>query len=459
MEARAGTADAAEPLLQQLAIGTPAESSEDDAVLSPEQAHRVSAAASTVLQAGVYGGLDPGTAQASVAAARTILHEQEGPGLGGKHRSLLLPSGIVLHYREWGSETAPPIVLLHDIAENHRAWDGVAAAACAQYRVLCLDLRGHGATSRSPRRLYGLDELMADLHELVVQLSLNGRDWGGAFTRPWVLGGRGTGAAVAAAYAARELGRGRVAGLFLVDYDPSWPKDRTAFYRYQAAHFGSGHEAAAALNATLGLRGDAARIGRQLALRIEEAEEDEERSGARFRLDPFFLIHDLDAHVAARDLRNAAWRCHLELVHDEGASAWPRARAVELAEQLAGEQHALSAVATPVAAATQPKVEETALGAALVAFAARVDAAEAREARATRAAAAPPPPPGPARAASPVLSDGLRELRAKGEDLKALKELGRRDRAALKARLRELGYRGMRQRVQMEEELLASEFH
>ena len=42
------------------------------------------------------------------------------------------------------------------------------------------------------------------MHELVVRLSLNGRAWGGEFTRPWVLAGRGMGAAVAVAYAAQH---------------------------------------------------------------------------------------------------------------------------------------------------------------------------------------------------------------------------------------------------------------
>ena len=51
----------------------------------------------------------------------------------------------------------------------------------------------HGDTSRSPRHEYGIDALVEDLHEMAVRLSLNGRDWGGAFTRPWVPCGEGMG--------------------------------------------------------------------------------------------------------------------------------------------------------------------------------------------------------------------------------------------------------------------------
>ena len=54
---------------------------------------------------------------------------------------------------------------------------------------------------------------------------------------------------------------------------------------------------------------------------------------------------------------------------------------------------------------------------------------------------------------APEMSAELLELQGKGEDLKVLGKMGREDRAALKARLKELGYKSMRVRVKMEEEL------
>ena len=41
------------------------------------------------------------------------------------------------------------------------------------------------------------------------------------------------------------------------------------------------------------------------------------------------------------------------------------------------------------------------------------------------------------------------------QDLKSLSALGKTDRGALKALLKDMGYKGMRQRVKMEEALLA----
>ena len=57
-------------------------------------------------------------------------------------------------------------------------------------------------------------------------------------------------------------------------------------------------------------------------------------------------------------------------------------------------------------------------------------------------------------AAPAAISAELEELRAAGEDVHQLARLGRDDRAALKARLKELGYKGMRARVKLEEQLL-----
>ena len=185
---------------------------------------------------------------------RKMHGHHDGGGKGGAQRTMLLPSGIVMHYLEWGSEQAPPIVMLHDVCDSCHSWDDVAQPLAQKYRVLALDLRGHGESSWSSRREYGVEHHVEDVHELVVRLSLNGREWGGAHTRPWVLCGKGMGGAVAAAYAARHVGR--VAGLVLWDYDPEWPKDRLCFYPYQAGHFLDQEPLAVLLGQTLGLEKD-----------------------------------------------------------------------------------------------------------------------------------------------------------------------------------------------------------
>ena len=85
--------------------------------------------------------------------------------------------------------------------------------------------------------------------------------------------------------------------------------------------------------------------------------------------------------------------------------------------------------------------------------------AEKDQQRMRRAAAfaKPLPPRQPAAAlteVAPPLSEELIALKDKGEDLQQLGQLGRQDRASLKARLKELGFKSMRMRVKMEEELI-----
>jgi esterase len=56
----------------------------------------------------------------------------------------IVVNGLRLHYREWGSEASPPLVLLHGITSNAQTWDRFAPAMTDRFRVLALDQRGHG---------------------------------------------------------------------------------------------------------------------------------------------------------------------------------------------------------------------------------------------------------------------------------------------------------------------------
>jgi pimeloyl-ACP methyl ester carboxylesterase len=55
-------------------------------------------------------------------------------------------NGLRFHYRDWGTASAPPLLLLHGHGSLARAWDGFAARMADCYRVLALDQRGHGET-------------------------------------------------------------------------------------------------------------------------------------------------------------------------------------------------------------------------------------------------------------------------------------------------------------------------
>jgi pimeloyl-ACP methyl ester carboxylesterase len=53
-------------------------------------------------------------------------------------------NGIRFHYREWGDDSARPLVLLHGYTGHARSWDSFSGAMSKDYRVLALDQRGHG---------------------------------------------------------------------------------------------------------------------------------------------------------------------------------------------------------------------------------------------------------------------------------------------------------------------------
>jgi pimeloyl-ACP methyl ester carboxylesterase len=93
-----------------------------------------------------------------------------------------LPSrGIRLHYRDWGGD-GDPILLLHGLSSNSRIWDLPARTLASRRRVIALDLRGHGL-SDVPDDGYGFEETVADVIAFLDVLGLDsvaiaGHSWG-----------------------------------------------------------------------------------------------------------------------------------------------------------------------------------------------------------------------------------------------------------------------------------------
>jgi pimeloyl-ACP methyl ester carboxylesterase len=79
-------------------------------------------------------------------------------------------NGLRLHYREWGSPSAPPLLILHGITGHAWEFDGIAAALGERWHVLVLDQRGHGASAWS--RDYAPAAMAGDVAALVDALRL-----------------------------------------------------------------------------------------------------------------------------------------------------------------------------------------------------------------------------------------------------------------------------------------------
>jgi len=57
-----------------------------------------------------------------------------------------LPGSVTAHYREQGRADAPPIVLLHGYGDSYATWERWGGRLKGQFRVISLDLPGHGLT-------------------------------------------------------------------------------------------------------------------------------------------------------------------------------------------------------------------------------------------------------------------------------------------------------------------------
>lgn len=101
-------------------------------------------------------------------------------------RYVELQRGLRLHVLEWGSPHAPVVVMVHGWMDIARSWDPVAEHLAARYRVLAVDLRGHGHSSwigagayyHFPDYLLDIDAVVREFagHERVV---LVGHSMGG----------------------------------------------------------------------------------------------------------------------------------------------------------------------------------------------------------------------------------------------------------------------------------------
>jgi hypothetical protein len=64
-------------------------------------------------------------------------------------RYLDLPSGAHVHYRDQGNPTGPVLVLVHGFSASLHTWEPWVGLLGNQYRIISLDLPGHGLT-RAP---------------------------------------------------------------------------------------------------------------------------------------------------------------------------------------------------------------------------------------------------------------------------------------------------------------------
>lgn len=120
-------------------------------------------------------------------------------------RFVAVDPGLTVRVRDEGPRDGPVVVLLHGSSSSLEDWDGWAAALTPRYRVVRLDLPGHGLTGPDPKNRYGMAD-MARVVDLIVDAEGLNR---------FVLGGNSMGGQVAWTYATEHADR--LSGLILVD--------------------------------------------------------------------------------------------------------------------------------------------------------------------------------------------------------------------------------------------------
>ena len=120
----------------------------------------------------------------------------------------LTVDGLALHYLEWGEAAAPPIVCVHGYTGSADAFNALARHLKDRYRILALDVRGHGESAWSPAGAYRYADQASDLAGFVAGLGLD----------KFVLIGTSMGGIIAMAYAAEHADRLR--GLVINDIGP-----------------------------------------------------------------------------------------------------------------------------------------------------------------------------------------------------------------------------------------------
>ncbi len=115
------------------------------------------------------------------------------------------PAGQRIHYRDQGKRGGPAIILLHGSNSSLHTWEPLVDRLGRTWRVVTLDLPGHGLTGGTPDKDYSADGMAAAVDVVAAKLGLD----------HFVLGGNSMGGWVAWRYALAQPER--VDALLLLD--------------------------------------------------------------------------------------------------------------------------------------------------------------------------------------------------------------------------------------------------
>lgn len=80
-------------------------------------------------------------------------------------------NGLRIHYVDWGGN-GKPLVMVHGLDRVARTFDHLAMRFSPAYRVIAIDMRGHGDSGWDPKGRYLVEDHVGDLEGVVQQLGL-----------------------------------------------------------------------------------------------------------------------------------------------------------------------------------------------------------------------------------------------------------------------------------------------
>src|SRR5262245_21650978 len=89
-----------------------------------------------------------GILSAVPAVARSSITLAELDHYDAQKKSIQLPNGLSLAYMDIGARNAPALVLIHGYTDSGRDWAPLAPLLQSRFRLIIVDLRGHGASSK-----------------------------------------------------------------------------------------------------------------------------------------------------------------------------------------------------------------------------------------------------------------------------------------------------------------------
>lgn len=96
------------------------------------------------------------------------------------------PGGQSIHYRDQGCRSCPPMVLLHGANSSLHTWEPLIERLGARWRIVTLDLPGHGLTGAIPSGDYSARGMIAAVDVVAAHLELDRFILGGNSMGGWV---------------------------------------------------------------------------------------------------------------------------------------------------------------------------------------------------------------------------------------------------------------------------------